>query len=280
MKRFVTWLRVGLFLLGTLAVAPVQRVVILLGARRAFLLPLIFHRMTLRVLGIRVRFAGEQLVEGPALLVSNHVSWLDIPVIGAIAPLVFVAKDDVSSWPGFGWLAKLQYTVFVARERRTRTMQDGGAIGERLQLGDRAVLFAEGTSSDGNRVLPFKSSLVGAVLAGRDTPVRVQPMALVYTGRAGLPLLRRERPFVCWYGDMTLVPHLLHIFSSPPLDVTIAFGPVMEMAGAAERKQVTAAAHAFVAGAAMALRNGQQLDIVPSYSKTPSDGLSHAEAAA
>ena len=276
----MTYLRVGLFLAGTFSVAPLQRILILLGARRAFALPLIFHRMTLRVLGIRIRFAGERLVDGPALLISNHVSWLDIPVIGAIAPLVFVAKDDVSAWPGFGWLAKLQYTVFVARERRTRTVSDGSAIGERLQLGDRAVLFAEGTSSDGNRVLPFKSSLVGAVLAGRDTPVKVQPMALVYTGRAGLPLLRRERPSVCWYGDMTLVPHLLDIFSSPPLDVTIAFGPVMEMAGASERKQVTAAAHAFVAGAATALRNGRQLDMAPAYSKTPANGLSHAEVAA
>lgn len=280
MRTAIAYAKLGLFLTATLLTAPLQRLLIACGAKRAFLMPLVFHRMVLRILGIRVKLAGEALAQGPALLVSNHVSWLDIPVIGAVAPLVFVAKNDVSAWPGFGWLAKLQYTVFVDRERRTRTVRDGGAIGGRLNLGDRAVLFAEGTSSDGNRVLPFKSSLVGAVLAGRAEPLRVQALALVYTGRAGLPLLRRERPSVCWYGDMTLVPHLLGIFAAPPLDVTIVLGPVMEMEGPAERKQVTAAAHAFVAGAASALRNGRPLDPPPAYSKTAANDLSGVEAVA
>ncbi|MFG3757146.1 lysophospholipid acyltransferase family protein, partial [Klebsiella pneumoniae] len=97
------------------------------------------------------------------LILSNHVSWLDIIVVTAVTPVVFVAKHEVASWPLFGWLAKLQRTIFIERERRQKTGAVAREMGDRLTGGDTVVLFAEGTSSDGNRILPFRSALIGSV---------------------------------------------------------------------------------------------------------------------
>ena len=126
---------------------------------------------------------------------------------------MFVAKKEVAGWPIFGWLAKLQRTVFIDRERRHRTGAATQEIAERLIGGDAVVLFAEGTSSDGNRVLPFRSALIGAVhhAIGSSTHherVTVQPLSLAYVDLNGLPLGRAFRSRVAWYGDADLISHL------------------------------------------------------------------------
>ena len=149
-----------------------------LPTRRA--IPVAYHRTMCALLGVRVRVAGERLRQHPLLIVANHVSWLDICVLTALAPVVFVAKREVASLPLFGLLARLQRSVFVDRERRLPTAATNAEIAARLADGDPVVLFAEGTSSDGNRVLPFRSSLIGAahaVLANGPPPM---------AGRVGL----------------------------------------------------------------------------------------------
>ena len=128
-----------------------------LPARR--LIPVVYHRAICRLLGVRIRIVGNPPRRGPVLLVANHVSWLDICVLTALAPVVFVAKREVATWPLFGLLAKLQRSVFIDRTRRAATRDTNAEIAARLAEGDPVVLFAEGTSSDGNRVLPFRSSL-------------------------------------------------------------------------------------------------------------------------
>ena len=110
-----------------------------------------------------MRVVGEPVRGRAVLFVSNHVSWADIVVIGSIAPVAFVAKREVADWPLVGITARMQRTVFVDRARRHQTGDAIGEIVERLAAGTSVVLFAEGTSSDGNRVLPFRSALVGAV---------------------------------------------------------------------------------------------------------------------
>ena len=140
--------------------------------------------MLCKLLQIRVRVTGERVHDRPALFISNHVSWADILVIGSIVPVAFVSKSEVADWPLVGTTARLQRTVFVDRSRRHQTGDAIAEIVKRLADGTSVVLFAEGTSSDGNRVLPFRSALVGAVKeAGSraESGILIQPMSICYT---------------------------------------------------------------------------------------------------
>lgn len=205
-------------------------------------IPFLYHRFVLGMIDVRVRTVGEPAAVRPLILVSNHVSWLDIPVLGSRFPLGFVAKSEVSGWPGVGLLAKLQRTVFVDRNSRSATGKVNEAIAERLREGDPVVLFAEGTSSDGNRVLPFRSALLGATREayGNGVPAGVQPLAIAYVGLDGVPLGRARRPMVAWYGDMDLAPHLLTIIRRGGIDVEVHFA---EPLTGQDRKALTAQAH-------------------------------------
>jgi 1-acyl-sn-glycerol-3-phosphate acyltransferase len=205
-------------------------------------IPVLYHRFVLGMVGVRVRTLGEPAAARPLILVSNHVSWLDIPVLGSRFPLGFVAKSEVAGWPGIGLLAKLQRTVFVDRNSRAATGKVNRAISERLREGDPVVLFAEGTSSDGNRVLPFRSALLGATrdAFGAGSPAQVQPLAIAYVGLDGVPLGRARRPMVAWYGDMDLAPHLLTIVRRGGVDVELHFA---EPLTGPDRKALTSEAH-------------------------------------
>jgi 1-acyl-sn-glycerol-3-phosphate acyltransferase len=222
-----------------LLLLPFQIVALLLKLPARRTIPILLHRTVCRLLGVRINLLGN-FAPGPALIVANHVSWLDICVITAITPVVFVAKREVSTWPIFGLLARLQRSVFIDRTRRTATVAANRAIGERLADGDRVVLFAEGTSSDGNRVLPFRSSLIAAVemAAGRTAPgdIAIQPAAIAYTAGNGVPLGRRHRPRVAWYGDLDLLPHLAAIIRRGAIDVTISAGEPINADAVVDRK--------------------------------------------
>ena len=129
-------------------------------------------------------------------------------------------------------------------------------IAHRLAEGETIVLFAEGTTGDGNRVLPFRSSLVGAARAALADPdvaqIYLQPLAIAYTRRNGLPVTRRERPAIAWYGDMDLAPHLTSVANGGPLDVVVTWGEPVLFQG--DRKHATSAAEASVRDAIASLR--------------------------
>src|SRR6478609_12122564 len=162
-----------------------------------------YYRVLCTLLRIRVHVNGTPMHDRAVLYVSNHVSWADILVIGSLAPVAFIAKREVASWPLVGITAKVQRTVFVDRTRRHQTGDAVADILKRLKDGVSVVLFAEGTSSDGNRVLPFRSALLGAVeMAAKSAPepILIQPMAVTYTAQQGMPMARRDRPLAAWYG--------------------------------------------------------------------------------
>ncbi len=226
-----------------LLLLPFQAAGILLNSRLQRIVPNLFHRAACAVIGVRITQIGERTRESPALILSNHASWLDIIVLGAIAPVVFVAKSEVADWPLFGWLAKLQRTVFVERERRHKTGDAARAMSDRLIGGDAVVLFPEGTSSDGIRILPFRSALIGSVhhAIGDSTHhdrVTVQPVSLAYVRYGGVPVGRALRDKVAWYGDVDLVPHLLGVFSSGAVDVTVSWGEPIGYGMTANRKEI------------------------------------------
>lgn len=229
----------------SLLLIPVQ----MLANRRGWSLnrrlPVVWHRLARRVLGLRIRVIGTPSPERPLLMTANHVSWIDIVALGSLAPVSFIAKSEVAGWPVFGTLARLQRTVFVDRARRGDTGRVADEIAGRMGAGDAMILFAEGTSSNGNQVLPFRSALVGAaarMAADGGGRVFVQPVAIAYTGLQGLPMGRRLRPLAAWYGDMDLVPHLWAIVREGALDMTIAFADPIALDPGSDRKAVTAAA--------------------------------------
>jgi lyso-ornithine lipid O-acyltransferase len=206
-------------------------------------LPTLFHRVTARIIGLKVVVEGEPAEGRPLILVSNHVSWLDITALGSVAPLSFIAKAEIAGWPVFGLLAKMQRSIFVDRNNRNGTGKVNAEIAERLKEGDPIVLFAESTTSDGNRILPFRSALVGAaqeaVISGGADQVWLQPVALAYNRLDGLPTGRMGRAKIGWYGDMDMLPHLKRVLRDGPIDVTIRFGTPVAFAPGSDRKALT-----------------------------------------
>ena len=232
------------FVVLTLVLLPLQLFGMAFGLRLQRTVPHFYHRILCALIGVRIREVGRRSTASPTLILSNHVSWLDICVITALAPVVFVAKSEVAGWPVFGWLARLQRTIFINRQARHQTGAATRAIANRLLGGDAVVLFAEGTSSDGIRVLPFRSSLVGAVHQalgdGIDhTHVTVQPMSLAYISLSGLPMGRALRHRVAWYGDVELIPHLIHVLAAGAIDVTVSWGDAVAYGIGANRKAIT-----------------------------------------
>ena len=192
---------------------PVQAVALALGAPLAKSLPVTYHRVLAHLLGFDIVVSGKMATDTPSLFVGNHTSYLDAMVLGTIIEGCFIAKSEVADWPLIGWLAKLQRTVFVER-RSSRTANQRDEIGARLAAGDRLILFPEGTSDDGVKVLPFKSALFAVAetpVAG--APLLVQPFSIAYTALAGLPVGREWRPLFAWYGDMEIAPHAWRILT-------------------------------------------------------------------
>ena len=250
-------LRASFILLGflclTLPLMPVQFILGALHFPAARWLPWVYHRVLCRLLGVSIVIQG-QAPATPALLVSNHVSWLDIPILSSVMPLSFIAKREVGGWPMFGWMAKLQRCVFVNRENRHSTGKSSTEITDRLNLGDCLVLFPEGTSNDGRSVMPFKSAYFGVV---ENLNVKVIPVTLVYQSNYNLPLTRRQRPSFAWYGDMDLVPHLWEALKAGPLKVSVTFHKALPKI---PRKDMAKLAHATIAKSLMqTLHGGPQI---------------------
>jgi 1-acyl-sn-glycerol-3-phosphate acyltransferase len=232
------------FLALTLVLLPFQLIGLAFDLRLQRTIPHLYHRVLCGLIGVRIREVGTRSTASPALILSNHASWLDVCVISALAPVVFVAKSEIAGWPVFGWLAKLQRTIFINRQARHQTGAATREIAGRLLGGDAVVLFAEGTSSDGIRVLPFRSSLVGAVHhalgnSTHHTSIAVQPMSLAYVGFGGVLMGRGLRERVAWYGDADLIPHLLGVLASGAVDVTVSWGEAKSYDMSADRKAIT-----------------------------------------
>ena len=227
----------------TLALLPFQWMAVRMKWPMRRSIPTLYHHLICWILDVRVRTVGRRSDATPLLIVANHVSWLDISVITAVAPVVFVAKREVATWPVFGLLARLQRSVFVDRTRRQKTRDVNSEIARRLAGGDAVLLFAEGTSSDGNRVLAFRTALIGsardAVAEARHADrVWIQPLSIAYTAMLGLPLGRQNRSAVAWYGLTSLLPHLRQLVAHGAIDVTVSWGDPVPYDESSDRKVV------------------------------------------
>mgnify|MGYP000615536463 CR=1 FL=1 len=194
-------------------------------------------RCAFAVLGLRHRIEGRPMT-GPGAVVSNHVSWLDILALNARKRVYFVAKSEVAGWPGIGALAQLTGTVFIRREAREAKAQTA-IFAERLGAGHRLLFFPEGSSTDGMRVLPFKTTLFQAFfdLSGAE-PLRVQPVTVVYHAPED-----QDPRFYGWWGDMGFAQHLQQVLGARRHgEVRIVYHAPLDMARFSDRKALAMAA--------------------------------------
>jgi 1-acyl-sn-glycerol-3-phosphate acyltransferase len=196
------------------------------------------------ILGMTHRVRGEQMRERGAV-VANHASWLDIFALNARKRVYFVSKAEVARWPGIGWLARATGTVFISRDPREAKAQQA-LFEARLEAGHKLLFFPEGTSTDGQRILPFKSTLFGAFFApGLRDILWVQPVTVVYTAPAG-----EDPRFYAWWGDMGFGGHLLKVLAAHRQGaVEIVYHAPIRVSEARDRKALAAAAETAIRGA-------------------------------
>ena len=223
----VTYGGLVLLLLARLVEAP------LFGPARPFT-PRITQfvcRTNCTILGLRRVVRGRPMAQKGAV-VANHSSWLDIFTLNACDRVYFVAKAEVSGWPGIGWLARATGTVFIRRKGVDAKVQQD-IFETRLRQGHRLLFFPEGTSTDAIRVLPFKSSLFQAFFThGLDRVLFIQPVTVVYHAPEG-----QDPRFYGWWGDMDFAGHLWKMLAAPRHGhVEIVFHPEVPVDGFEDRK--------------------------------------------
>ncbi|APZ43704.1 lysophospholipid acyltransferase family protein [Acidihalobacter ferrooxydans] len=179
-----------------------------------------------RIVGVRVQTRGRPL-DGPALLVSNHISWLDIAVLGGIAPLSFLSKSEVRHWPILGWLAARGGTLFIRRGAREAADNAAEQITWHLIRGRKVLLFPEGTTGDGSTVRTFHPRLFSAAVLA---DVLIQPVALRYTKPQGQPR-GTPHPTAPFIGDDTFPAHLWRVLAEPCIVAEVTFLPPIHAQG-------------------------------------------------
>lgn len=184
--------------------------------------------------GLKLEIQGEEMKHGGAI-VANHASWVDIFTMHDAAHIHFVSKSEVAKWPGIGFLARASGTVFVVR-KPTEAKRQQIAMAERIIAGDKLCFFPEGTSSDGQRVLPFKSSLFSVFHTEElRESVWVQPVSVTY-----IPAKNRPADFYGWWGDMEFFAHAKVVFGlSRGGKVVVTYHPPLKAANYADRKRLS-----------------------------------------
>jgi 1-acyl-sn-glycerol-3-phosphate acyltransferase len=240
----IAWIRIAFSLTAlifvTLLLLPFQLLFLACQHRWRSRLPRYWHKAALWALGVRVEVKGVMASERPLLIVANHSSWLDILALASVGDVTYVAKAEVKDWPVFGWLSRLQRSIFVERELKRKSQDQANDMADRLNAGEAVALFPEGTTSDGNRLWVTKSSLFAAATAAAATSptgrVHVQPTAIAYTRIHGMPMGHYHRPVAAWPGDIELLSHLIGVLKTGAIDVEVNFGPAIEVTTATNRK--------------------------------------------
>jgi 1-acyl-sn-glycerol-3-phosphate acyltransferase len=214
-------------------------------------------------LGIERRVTGRPMAARGAI-VANHASWLDIFALNASKRIYFVSKSEVAGWPGIGWLARATGTLFIDRDRRAAAAQQR-IFERRLAAGHKLLFFPEGTSTDGLRVLPFKTTLFQAFHAEALRPhLQIQPVSVVYVAPAG-----EDPRFYGWWGDMAFGAHLLKVLAAPRQGrVEIRYHPPVAVADHPDRKALARRLEGDVRAGLVAAR--------PDAAETPAEASGHA----
>lgn len=236
------------FILWSACFAPLQMIVLLFHrGKGAYIIPHFWHRGVCRILGIKVRVKGTPQITSQTIFISNHLSYLDIPVIASVLKASFIAKAEVKDWPVFGFLSTLQQTAFISRNRND-AVEGKNALSRMLKEGKSLILFPEGTSSDGTTILPFKSSMFSIALNKIEAPaLMIQPLTLtllkVDRKNADSP---ENRDLYAWHGDMTMPPHLWEFAKGKGAELLIEFHPSRQAKDFECRKKLANICHSDV----------------------------------
>lgn len=262
-RRLRSIRRGSVILLWTIPAILVQALCLLLPGRPKVAFARLYWAGFRWLMGIQVRVIGQLASETagrPILFVSNHSSWVDIPVVGGVLDGRFVAKGDVAGWPVISTIARLGRTVFVSRQRGS-TGRERDAMQDVLAGGDNLILFPEGTSSDGSRVLPFRTAFFAIAEARPDADPKtlplIQPVSVVYDRLGGLPTGRATRPVFAWYGDMDIASHFWRLSQHVGLRATVLLHAPLDPARFADRKALSHAVWQTVADGASTLRQNR-----------------------
>ena len=244
-RRLVT------IVLWTLICIPIQALLILVPGSAKNSFAQAYHRTLCWLIGLKLQVVGHPTA-GATLFVSNHTSWLDVLVLGAVLDARFVSKAEVATWPLIGWVARLGRCVFVSRSR-TRTGDEADDMANRLRGGEGLILFPEGTTSDGTRVLPFRSSFFSVATHASQ----VQPVTVVYDRMGFLPACRRDRPLFAWYGDMETASHAWRLLRRTGTRATVVMHESFAPAALPNRKIMASEVGRIVSMSAAALRQNR-----------------------
>ena len=201
---------------------PIQFLLILVKSNLRFFLPLIFHKFLLKILGIRLSIKGRPSERKPLILIGNHCSYLDIIILGSVLPVCFVAKSEIKGWFLFGTLARLQNSIFIDR-RNFKALDSLKKISKNLSSNFAIIIFPEGTTNNGKRVLKFRASLFKVF--EDDPTLGLQNFSLCYTHINSMPLDNRMRPNIAWYGEMNLITHLKRLLNYSSIGAKLQFHP-------------------------------------------------------
>ena len=241
------WTALGIFrMVGIFSASTplllLQAVMVKVSRRHWWMVAGLWHRTMCRILGVEIRMVGEVDHQGPVLYASNHISWLDIVVLGGrLENASFIAKAEMAQWGFLGTMCNLHKTIFVNRARRTDAKNQADRLTSRIKEGHSLILFPEGTSTDGGRVVTFKSSLFSVAERAdeaSDHKLLIQPVTIAYTEMNGVPLVRSQRPLVAWLGDVELFEHLRQFLALARTVVTVEFHAPTTLKEAGSRKEL------------------------------------------
>jgi len=241
-RRLLAVWRAALFIVVTTLLLPLLVLSAPLGSLPRRQIRYLWCRACQRTLGLEVRYRGEPMSACATLFVANHVSYLDIVLLGARFDATFIAKAEVASWPLFGTIGRAAGTFFIRRHWRQALIQRN-ALAARLRAGESFILFAEGTSTDGLDVLPFKTSLLSVAEPWvMDRPIAVQPVTLAYRRLAcGAAITAAQARHYAWCGEDAMLPHLWALLQRDGCEIEVVFGEPVLSWSVSSRKQLGAA---------------------------------------
>ena len=234
----LSFLRLFPLLLWVLSALSIHFVNYFVLKRNFFIFFNIFFRGLVNIFGIKVKVSGK-IDDKKILYVSNHISYLDIFILGSITKGLFVAKSEIKSWPLINKIAALGRTIFVNRSNILSIKKQVNILSNYLKKNENLILFPEGTSSDGSKVLPFKSSLFSLIELKEFREYKIQPISISYSKIDGMPVEKKFRPFFAWFGNMDLVSHAWKFLGLGLSEVDIKFHKPIKFNAFKNRKQAS-----------------------------------------
>jgi len=226
----------------------------------------LFFRGLVKIFGIKIKISGD-ISKRKTLFVCNHISYLDILVLGSKVNAVFVAKSEIDTWPLINRLTSVGKTIFVSRKDKKAIKDQMTLIENNLKDNYNVILFPEGTSSDGLNVLPFKSSLLGIIERESMQDYYLQPITLSYNKLDGIPVDLKCRPFLAWFGAMDLFSHAWKFLGLGRCEVDLNFHKPVKFSNFADRKIASEYAFKLISGQTLRNNNSKEVSKIVKFNE-------------